>query len=82
MSAQSQVAYLATLVNAAHADPVLRELSTSTGYQVAVGNRTLQYNNTNRLTKNPEHRYIRMYVGLEDAGYLLADLGQALETVE
>ena len=30
----------------------------------------------------PEHRYIRMYVGLEEAEYLLADLGQALETVE
>ncbi|HEU4470205.1 MAG TPA: aminotransferase class I/II-fold pyridoxal phosphate-dependent enzyme [Flavisolibacter sp.] len=26
-----------------------------------------------------EHRYIRMYVGLEDAAYLIADLGQALE---
>ena len=31
---------------------------------------------------NPEHRYIRMYVGLEDAEYLLADLSQALEAVE
>ena len=30
---------------------------------------------------NPQHRYIRMYVGLEDAEYLLADLGQALEKV-
>ena len=34
-------------------DPVLRELSTSPGHQVAVGNRTLQFNNTNRLVKNP-----------------------------
>jgi len=28
---------------------------------------------------NPEHRYIRLYVGLEEAGYLINDLGQALE---
>lgn len=27
---------------------------------------------------NREHRYIRMYVGLEDPGYLIADLEQAL----
>jgi cystathionine beta-lyase/cystathionine gamma-synthase len=25
-----------------------------------------------------EHRYVRLYVGLEDAGYLIADLDQAL----
>ncbi len=28
-----------------------------------------------------EHRYIRMYVGLEDAGYLIDDLEQALEKI-
>ena len=28
---------------------------------------------------NPEHRYIRLYVGLEEAGYLIKDLDQALE---
>lgn len=28
---------------------------------------------------NPEHRYIRMYVGLEDSAYLLNDLFQALD---
>jgi cystathionine beta-lyase/cystathionine gamma-synthase len=28
---------------------------------------------------NPEHRYIRLYVGLEDADYLIKDLEQALE---
>lgn len=27
---------------------------------------------------NREHRYVRMYVGLEEAGYLIADLEQAL----
>jgi cystathionine beta-lyase/cystathionine gamma-synthase len=30
---------------------------------------------------NPEHRYIRLYVGLEEAGYLIKDLDQALEKV-
>jgi len=30
---------------------------------------------------NREHRYVRMYVGLEDPGYLIADLEQALAVV-
>ncbi|MBM3416239.1 MAG: cystathionine beta-lyase [Bacteroidetes bacterium] len=30
---------------------------------------------------NKEHCYIRMYVGLEDADYLIKDLGQALEKI-
>lgn len=29
--------------------------------------------------KNSEHRYVRMYVGLEEPGYLISDLGQALD---
>ena len=29
--------------------------------------------------KNPEHRYVRMYVGLEDSRYLIDDLAQALD---
>ncbi len=69
---QSSAQDLATLVSAAHADPVLRELSTSTGYQVAVGNRTLQYNNTNRLIKNPEWD-----IGLQKTGYI-SEAGQCL----
>lgn len=28
---------------------------------------------------NPEHRYVRMYMGLEEADYLIEDLDQALE---
>ena len=28
--------------------------------------------------KNPRHQLIRMYVGLEDADYLIKDLAQAL----
>ncbi|HET9824896.1 MAG TPA: PLP-dependent transferase, partial [Chitinophagaceae bacterium] len=30
---------------------------------------------------NSEHRYIRMYVGLEEAQYLIDDLSQALDKV-
>ncbi|MDP3168843.1 MAG: D-alanyl-D-alanine endopeptidase [Polaromonas sp.] len=69
---QSNAQDLATLVNAAHADPVLRELSTSTGYQVAVGRQTLQYNNTNRLVKNPDWD-----IGLQKTGYI-SEAGQCL----
>ena len=60
------------MVNAAHGDPVLRELTTSPGYQVAVGNRTLQYNNTNRLVKNPDWD-----IGLQKTGYI-NEAGQCL----
>lgn len=69
---QSSARDLATLVNFAHKDPVLRELSTSTGYQMAVGRRTLQYNNTNRLVKNPEWD-----IGLQKTGYI-SEAGQCL----
>jgi serine-type D-Ala-D-Ala endopeptidase (penicillin-binding protein 7) len=69
---QSSARDLATLVNAAHADPVLRELSTSAGYQVAVGSRMLQYNNTNRLVKNPDWE-----IGLQKTGYI-SEAGQCL----
>ncbi len=69
---QSSARDLATLVNVAHADPVLRELTTSPGYQVAVGSRTLQYNNTNRLVKNPEWD-----IGLQKTGYI-SEAGQCL----
>ena len=30
---------------------------------------------------NPEHRYVRLYVGLEDAGYLIKDLENAFEKI-
>jgi serine-type D-Ala-D-Ala endopeptidase (penicillin-binding protein 7) len=69
---QSSAQDLATLVGAAHADPVLRDLSTSKGYEVAVDGRTLQYNNTNRLIKNPEWD-----IGLQKTGYI-SEAGQCL----
>ena len=51
---------------------MLRELSTSTGHQVAVGSRTLQFNNTNRLVKNPDWD-----IGLQKTGYI-SEAGQCL----
>ncbi len=69
---QSSAKDLATLVNAAHSDPMLRELTTSPGYQVAVGRRTLQFNNTNRLVKNPDWD-----IGLQKTGYI-SEAGQCL----
>jgi D-alanyl-D-alanine endopeptidase (penicillin-binding protein 7) len=69
---QSSARDLATLVNFAYGDSMLRELSTSTGFQVAVGRRTLQYNNTNRLVKNPEWD-----IGLQKTGYI-SEAGQCL----
>ena len=69
---QSSAQDLATLVNAAHADPVLRELSTSAGHQVAVGRQTLQYNNTNRLVRSPNWD-----IGLQKTGYI-SEAGQCL----
>lgn len=69
---QSSARDLATLVNFAYGDATLRELSTSTGYQVEVGRRTLQYNNTNRLVKNPAWD-----IGLQKTGYI-SEAGQCL----
>jgi serine-type D-Ala-D-Ala endopeptidase (penicillin-binding protein 7) len=69
---QSTANDLATLVNVAHGDATLRELSTSPGYQVEVGNRTLQFNNTNRLVKNPTWD-----IGLQKTGYI-SEAGRCL----
>lgn len=69
---QSSARDLAVLVNVAHTDPVLREFSTSPGYEVAVGHRTLQYNNTNRLVKSPEWD-----IGLQKTGYI-SEAGRCL----
>jgi len=71
-SNQSSARDLAKLVKIAYGDPVLRELSTSPGHQVAVGNQTLQYNNTNRLVKNPSWE-----IGLQKTGYI-SEAGQCL----
>jgi serine-type D-Ala-D-Ala endopeptidase (penicillin-binding protein 7) len=69
---QSSAHDLATLVGTAYQDPVLREYTTSPGYQVEVGNRTLQFNNTNRLVKSPLWE-----IGLQKTGYI-TEAGQCL----
>ena len=69
---QSSARDLATLVGVAHGDALLREYSTSTGYQVAVGNRVVQYNNTNRLVHNRDWD-----IGLQKTGYI-SEAGRCL----
>src|SRR5574337_270242 len=69
---QSSAHDLATLVNVAHGDPLLRELSTSPSHEVAVGQRVLQYNNTNRLVKSPAWD-----IGLQKTGYI-SEAGRCL----
>jgi D-alanyl-D-alanine endopeptidase (penicillin-binding protein 7) len=71
-SNQSSAHDLATLVSVAYKEPVLRELSTSPGREVAVGHRTLQYNNTNRLVKNPQWD-----IGIQKTGFI-NEAGQCL----
>lgn len=63
---------LAVLVETAVRDPLLRQFSTSTGYEVALGERMLQYNNTNRLVHSPEWQ-----IGLQKTGYI-SEAGQCL----
>ena len=71
-SNQSSAHDLAALVNVAHSDPLLREFSTSPGYEIAVGKRTLQYNNTNRLVHNATWD-----LGLQKTGYI-SEAGRCL----
>lgn len=69
---QSSAQDLALLVNAASSNSMVRELSTSPNYQVAVGNRTLQYNTTNRLVRSPDWN-----IGVQKTGYI-SEAGQCL----
>lgn len=69
---QSSAHDLATLVNTAYDDPLLREYTTTPGKVVAIGKRTLQFNNTNRLVKNPDWD-----IGLQKTGYI-SEAGQCL----
>jgi D-alanyl-D-alanine endopeptidase (penicillin-binding protein 7) len=71
-SNQSSAQDLARLVGIASNDSMLREFSTSPGTQVAVGNRSLQFNNTNRLVKNPAWD-----IGLQKTGFI-NEAGQCL----
>ena len=69
---QSSARDLATLVKAAHEVPLIRELSTSPEYMVEVGNRNVQFRNTNGLVKSPEWD-----IGLQKTGYI-SEAGRCL----
>ncbi|WP_436191253.1 serine hydrolase [Pseudorhodoferax sp. LjRoot39] len=69
---QSSAHDLALLVGAAYREPLIRELSTSPSYAVDVGRRTLQFNTTNRLIKNPDWD-----IGLQKTGFI-NEAGQCL----
>ncbi len=69
---QSSAKDLATLVAYAANDPILRELSTSGGTAVEVGNHTLKYKSTNRLVTNPQWD-----IDLQKTGYI-SEAGQCL----
>lgn len=62
---QSSAPDLATLVGAAYQHQLIRELSTSQEYQVAVGHRQLQFHNTNGLVRSPEWD-----IGLQKTGFI------------
>jgi serine-type D-Ala-D-Ala endopeptidase (penicillin-binding protein 7) len=69
---QSSARDLATLVSVAYERPILRDLSTSPSHQLELGHRTLQFNNSNRLIRNPEWD-----IGLQKTGYI-AEAGRCL----
>ena len=69
---QSSAKDLATLVKAAYAHRNIRELSTSPEYLVEVGNRQVQFHNTNRLVLNPSWD-----IGLQKTGYI-SEAGRCL----
>lgn len=69
---QSSARDLATLVSVAYQRPILRDLSTSPSHELSLGNRTLQFNNSNRLVRNPAWD-----IGLQKTGYI-SEAGRCL----
>jgi D-alanyl-D-alanine endopeptidase (penicillin-binding protein 7) len=69
---QSSAQDLATLVNYAYDDPMLRDYTTTPERVVAVGKRTMQFNNTNRLVKRADWD-----IGLQKTGFI-NEAGQCL----
>lgn len=69
---QSSAHDLATLVNFAYDDPMLRDYTTTPERKVAIGKRTMQFNNTNRLVKRADWD-----IGLQKTGYI-SEAGQCL----
>ncbi|MED5619274.1 D-alanyl-D-alanine endopeptidase [Ideonella sp. BN130291] len=62
---QSSAHDLALLVKTAYQHELIRQLSTSREYQVAVGRRQLQFHTTNALVRNPTWD-----IGLQKTGYI------------
>jgi serine-type D-Ala-D-Ala endopeptidase (penicillin-binding protein 7) len=63
---------LAKLVNAASANPTIREFSTDPGYNVAIGRRNLAFHNTNSLVASPAWDIIVQKTGyISEAGKCL-----------
>ncbi len=58
---------LAKLARATYEYPLLRDLSVSTGYELPVGRRSVQFRNTNALVNNPTWD-----IGLQKTGYIAA----------
>ena len=69
---QSSAQDLALLVSKASRDPLISELSTAKGYMPIVGNRHLQFNNTNALVKDPDWD-----IGVQKTGYI-SEAGRCL----
>lgn len=69
---QSSARDLATLVSVAYQRPILRSLSTSPSHQLDVGNRVLEYRNSNGLIRNPDWD-----IGLQKTGYI-SEAGRCL----
>ena len=69
---QSSANDLARLVSVASQDPLMSALTTSPGFEVALGNRFVQFNNTNRLVHEPNWT-----IGLQKTGYI-SEAGQCL----
>ena len=65
-SNQATARDLATLVKAAYQQPLIRELSVSPEHAVRLGNRQLQFRNTNSLVRSPSWD-----IGLQKTGYIV-----------
>jgi serine-type D-Ala-D-Ala endopeptidase (penicillin-binding protein 7) len=69
---QSSAKDLAILTSYAYNDKTMRELSTAPEHQIFVGEKQLNYVNTNRLIRNPEWD-----IGLQKTGFI-SEAGQCL----
>lgn len=69
---QSSARDLALLVNAAYQHQIIRDLSTSPAYEVDLGERQLQFRNTNGLISKPDWD-----IGLQKTGYI-SEAGRCL----